>query len=102
VSYRRTLQHPHGAEAGKLTFGQDSIVGAQLNGRANEQIEAMVQGVSRWRDNNNWLPEITWGYLRLNVDDALVGRLGRVGADAQINSESRLIGYASLATGGPL
>jgi len=97
VSYRRTLQHPHGAEAGKLTFGQDSIVGAQLNGRANEQIEAMVQAVSRWRADNNWLPEITWGYLRLNVDDALVVRLGRVGIDAQINSESRLIGYAALA-----
>lgn len=96
VQYRRTLQHPHGTEAGKLTLGQDSVLGAQVNARASDNIEGMVQAVSRWRSDNNWQPEITWAYLRLTTDDTLVLRLGRVGADAQISAESRLIGYASL------
>lgn len=96
IEYRRSLDQPHGSRGGKLDFGVDSALGAQVNVRANEQLEAVVQAVSRQYPDNTWNPRITWGFLSYSPDESLTLRLGRLGLDTQLNADSRLIGYSYL------
>src|SRR3546814_17704596 len=52
LAERCALDH-HGAEADKLDFATDTIGGLQLNAAWNQQLDAVVQAVTRLNSNNN-------------------------------------------------
>lgn len=47
LEYRRSLDQVHGARGGEVAFGVDSLLGLQLNARASEHLDAVVQAVTR-------------------------------------------------------
>ena len=47
LAFRRDLGQGHGARAGALDFGTDSVLGAQLTGSTDFGLSAEVQGVAR-------------------------------------------------------
>src|SRR3546814_20157853 len=49
IEYRRFVGQPHGAAADKLDFATDTIGGLQLNAARNQQLDAVVQAVTRDR-----------------------------------------------------
>jgi hypothetical protein len=96
LEYRRTTDQSQGVRGGHLDAGTDSVLGVQLNASITDQFDAVIQAVSRRRSDSSSTPDITWAFLRYSPDESLEVRLGRVGTAAQINSDSRLIGYSFL------
>lgn len=96
IEYRRSTDQVRGARGGELALGVDSLLGLQLNARANEQFEAVAQVVSRQYSDSTWNPRVTWGFVRYSPDEAVQLRVGRLGLDMQISADSRLIGYSYL------
>lgn len=96
VEYRRSTDQVRGARGGKLEFGVDSLLGLQVNARANAQLEAVAQAVNRQYPDSTWEPRLTWGFVRYSPDEAVQLRVGRLGLDSHISADSRLIGYSHL------
>lgn len=96
VDYRRSLDQTHGTRGGEIDLCVDSVLGIQLNARANEQLEAVVQAVSRRYVDDTWKPRLTWAFLRYAPDESAQLRIGRLGLDTQLNADSRLIGFSYL------
>ena len=96
LEYRRTTDQSAGVQGGRPDLGTDSVLGVQLNASLTDQFDAVIQAVSRRRSDSSANPDITWAFLRYSPDESLEVRLGRVGTAAQINSDSRLIGYSFL------
>lgn len=96
LEYRRTTDQSQGYRGGHPNLGTDSVLGVQLNATLTDQFDAVIQAVSRRRYDSSSNPDITWAFLRYSPDESLEVRVGRVGTAAQINSDSRLIGYSFL------
>lgn len=96
LEYRRTTDQSQGVRGGHPDLGTDSVLGVQLNASLTDQFDAVIQAVSRRRSDSSSNPDITWAFLRYSPDESLEVRVGRVGTAAQINSDSRLIGYSFL------
>lgn len=97
IEFRRNTGQAHGAAAGKIDFGTDSIVGVQLDARLGSKFDVVVQGVSQQRADGDWTPQLTQGFVRWSPDDSFVVRAGRVGYDIYLLAESRQVGYSYLA-----
>ncbi len=100
VSFVRDLSQPDGA-VNRWTGNVDSLLGAQVNIPLAPQLEGVVQAVSRYRYDKSYDPEVSWAYLAYQPDAATRLRLGRLGAEFFMLSDSRLVGYSYLTVRPP-
>ncbi|MBP9714061.1 MAG: hypothetical protein KBD60_10280 [Sterolibacterium sp.] len=96
AAFIRDLTQPKGARNQGVSFDIDSRLGLQANYPFNDQFEAVAQVVSRYNHDNNYRPELTWGFLKYTPNDTLEIRAGRVGYDAFIGADTRDVGYSYL------
>ncbi len=95
VEFVRDLSQPRGARK-RWTGNVDSLFGLQANWRIHTGFEAVVQGVSRYRHDQSYTPEIAWAYLKVDPNPALSMRFGRLGTEFFMLADSRLVGYSYL------
>ncbi len=96
AAFIRDLTQPKGAANRGLSWELDSRLGVQANYKPLNQLEVVAQIVSRYRNENNFDPELTWGFLKYTANETLELRAGRVGFDALLSADSRDIGYSML------
>lgn len=95
AEFVRDLSQPGGTSSrwsGKL----DSLLGVQLNVRASERVEGVVQAVSRYRYDGSFRPELTWAFVKFDPSANLSLRAGRLGTEFYMLADSRLVGYSYL------
>lgn len=95
ASYLRDVSQPKGIE-NAWSGRADSVLGVQASYRINDLAEAVVQGVSRYRYDGSYSPEISWAFLKYDVSPRLSLRVGRIGTEFLIQSDSRMVGYSYL------
>ena len=95
VEFVRDLSQGVGLKR-KANASVDSLAGLQANWKISPAVEGVVQVVSRMRNANSWTPEPTWAYLRYDFHPEWSLRVGRLGTDFYLFSDSRLVGYSSL------
>ena len=91
----RTIAQPEGI-SNNWSGKNDSILGLQAGYRFTDSVEAVVQAVSHLRDDGSYSPQVTWAFLKYDVTPRLSFRLGRVGTEFLMHSDSRFVGYAYL------
>lgn len=91
----RDLSQPKGV-AGNWSARGDSLLGLQANYRVAEHLEAVVQGVSHYRYNGSFAPELTWVYLKFEPTPGMMLRAGRFGTEFFMLADSRMVGYSYL------
>lgn len=96
IEYRRTIDQREGAVGGKVYYGLDTVFGAQVNASLGDRAEAVVQAVTRQNVDGSWDPKVTWAYLRYSPNEEIDLRVGRLGLDLMLFSDSRYIGYSYL------
>lgn len=96
AAFIRDITQPKGATNRGISFDLDSRVGVQANYPISDSVEAVAQIVSRYRQENDYRPELTWGFLKYTFNDMLEMRAGRIGFDAYIGADSRDVGYSYL------
>ncbi len=102
VRFRRDISQAGGAKSGRISFAQDSMLGLQLNVSPHRQWEVTAQAVSRLTSEDNFDPQLTWGYLKYKpLEDAAL-RFGRLGVESYIQGDSAEIGYANLRIRQPI
>lgn len=95
AEYVRDLSQPHGLTrewSGKI----DTVLGLQGNWRLSAQTEAVAQVISRYRHDASHDPEVSWFFLSHDFSPDWQLRLGRLGTDFYMLSDSRLIGYSTI------
>lgn len=100
VEFVRDLSQPRGAKTG-WDPRVDSLLGLQARWRIVDGLEAVAQGVSRYRYDDSFRPELTWAFLRYEPAPWLSLRAGRVGTEFFMLADSRLVGYSYLTVRPP-
>ena len=77
-------------------FTTDSLIGAQLNGQANNIISATVQGLVDRNGKGSYQPQIEWAFLKAQVTPDLSVRAGRMGVPFFMVSDYRHVNYSNL------
>lgn len=94
--YVADVFQPNGAGyTGSSAFGVDSKLALQLDAKLTDKLSAVVQLVSRYRVNRNYLPSVEWANVKYAITPELSVRLGRTAMPTFMNSETRLVGYAN-------
>ena len=96
AGFIRDMAQPKGANNRGLSWELDTRIGVQANLKPAENLEAVAQIVSRYSNENNFKPELTWGFLKYTLNEAIEVRAGRIGFDAFLSADSRDIGYSYL------
>lgn len=102
IRYRRDIAQGSGVADGKLSFKPDSMLGVQFDMRLLPNVIATAQAVSRLTAENNYEPEVTMAYLKLQPAEELTLRLGRMMLETYIQGDSAEIGYANLLIRQPI
>jgi hypothetical protein len=100
VEFVRDISQPRGART-KWDGRIDSVLGLQANWRLLPELEAVIQGVSRYRYDRTFTPEIAWAYLKYDPTPTLSLRAGRLGTEFFMMADSRLVGYSFLTVRPP-
>lgn len=100
VEFVRDISQPRGA-TDHWNARTDSVLGVQANWRLTPAIEVVVQGVSRYRYDRTFKPEIAWAFLKIDPNPALSLRFGRLGTEFFMLADSRLVGYSYLTVRPP-
>ena len=100
VEFVRDLSQPRGASQ-TWDARVDSVLGLQANWQINPQLEAVAQLVSRYRYDRTFTPEFSWAYLKYEPSPNLSLRVGRLGTEFFMMSDSRLVGYSFLTVRPP-
>ena len=99
--FLRDLSQPNGvASNGSLLI--DSILGLQINYRANDSTELAAQAVSHQRYDGTFTPELTWAFAKYDPNPRISFRLGRIGTEFLMQSDSRMVGYSYLSVRPPV
>ncbi|WP_083627649.1 porin [Salinicola sp. MH3R3-1] len=93
AEFIRDISQPKGAEEG-WSARTDSLLGAQVGYRLTDELDTVVQGISRYGEDGNYRPEVSWAYLRYRPDPSVQFRVGRLGWDVYQLADSRYVGYA--------
>lgn len=101
AQFVRDLSQPHGVSSG-WSMKTDSVLGLQANVAINEQNEAVIQALSRYRYDGSYVPELSWAFLRHDFSPDFNVRLGRMGTEFYMMADSRLVGYANLTVRPPV
>lgn len=100
VEFVRDISQPRGVRT-QWDGRTDSILGLQANWRLLPELEAVIQGVSRYRYDRTFTPEIAWAYLKYDPTPTLSLRAGRLGTEFFMMADSRLVGYSFLTVRPP-
>ena len=96
AAFIRDITQPQGADNRGPSWKTDTRFGVQANFKATENVEAVAQIVSRYRWDNDFRPELTWGFIKYAPSDMLEVRAGRVSYDVYLAGDSRDAGFTYL------
>lgn len=96
AAFIRDITQPKGASNRGLSWETDSRFGIQATLKSTENLDVVAQVVSRYRPDNTFAPELTWGFIKYTPTDWLDIRAGRIGFDVYHASDSREVGYSYL------
>lgn len=102
LQFRRDVSQPNGAQAGKVSFKTDSMLGLQVSAHPSPELEASVQLVSRQGTDNTHTPQLTFGYIKYKPSENVAARLGRLGIQMYMQGDSAEIGYGNLLVRQPI
>lgn len=100
VEYIRDLSQPRGLRK-SWSAKIDSVLGVQAEYRFTEQVDGVVQAITRYRYDGGYDPEISWAFLRYDPNPNISLRMGRLGTEFFMLSDSRLVGFANLTVRPP-
>ncbi len=100
VEFVRDISQPRGART-HWDARPDSLFGLQGEWLVRSGLEAVVQGVSRYRYDRTFHPEIAWAYVKFDPSPNLGFRAGRLGTEFFMMADSRLVGYSYLTVRPP-
>jgi hypothetical protein len=96
----RDLTQPDGLTrdwSGKI----DSLLGLQANYLFSPEWEGVLQGISRYRYDGSYHPELSWAFLRYDPNPSVGIRAGRLGTEFYMLADSRQVGYSNLTVRPP-
>lgn len=96
AEFIRDRSQPEGAADGRFDLGLDSRLGVQINWRPNEPLEGVLQLVAKRRYDGTYRPQLSWAFLGYAFDPDIRLRVGRLGYDVYLMSDSRDVGYSYL------
>lgn len=91
----RDVSQPDGAGR-QWSAKIDSIVGLQGNLHLRPDLELVAQVVSHYRQSGNFAPELTWAFAKYDLNPRFSFRVGRIGTEFLMQSDSRMVGYSYL------
>jgi len=89
-------QTPNGASASG-TFELDSRLGVQLDVNFDDKSSATLQLLSGQGYNGDFDPQIEWAFVKSQLNDTFVLRVGRMGVPFFMISDFKEVGYANTA-----
>ena len=95
LGYLRDIGQPDGVGS-HWSAKRDSVFGLQANYRVAKDWDAALQVASYYRHDETFTPNVTWAYVKYEPTPSLSFRLGRIGTEFLINSDSSKIGYSYL------
>jgi hypothetical protein len=99
--FLRDLSQPNGvSNHGSLLI--DTILGLQLNYRASDKTELAAQVVSHQRYDGSFTPELAWAFAKYEWTPRVSFRVGRIGTEFLMQSDSRMVGYSYLPVRPPV
>lgn len=96
AGFIRDKTQPEGARGEGVDWAIDSRLGLQLDWKPREDFSGSLQLVSKYRYDGSFTPLVTWAFLKYGFNPELEVRAGRLGFDAQFQTDSLNIGYAYL------
>lgn len=102
LAYRRSVSQGHGARAGEIDLGTDSLLGLQVTGRATSSLDAQVQTIVRRNAHGVWRPELARAFVRYRPNQAVMVRAGRVGLGIYLLADALDVGYSYLTIRPPV
>jgi hypothetical protein len=93
---QRDFGQPDTFRGGKYSWLADSLLGAQVDAKIVERLDATVQMVVKDRAEQSFEESLEWAFLRWKPYDELTLRAGRLGLDIYLLSDYRNVGYAYL------
>jgi hypothetical protein len=93
AEFIRDVLQPHGARNG-WNSNVDSRLGLQASFRATPELEGVVQAVSLYGSGSSYKPDLSWAFLAYSPDPSFKARVGRLGWDVFLISDSRNVGYS--------
>lgn len=91
---RSSLQSAGVGRSHSLDAAIDSMLGLQVNLAPGNDLNAMVQVVSRRGADNTFRPAVHWALMEYYLNDQTQIRLGRLGLDLYMLADSRSLGYS--------
>ncbi len=95
AEFIRDILQPRGVAHG-WSADVDSRLGLQASFQPTAEIESTVQAVGLYDDKGSYRPELTWAFISYSPDPELTARVGRLGWDVYMLSDSRNVGYSYL------
>src|SRR6185437_12551051 len=102
LAYRRNISQGHGARAGELDLGTDSLLGLQVTGDITSDLDAQVQGIVRRNSEGVWRPELARAFARYQPSQAVMVRAGRIGLGVFLLADALDVGYSYLTIRPPV
>ncbi|NRR31699.1 porin [Oxalobacteraceae bacterium] len=97
------LQQPSGPGRSRATdFTTDTKAGVQLNAKLLDQWTAVLQVTSKKLHSNNFSPKVEWANVKYEATPDFSVRVGRIALASLMQSDARLVGYASTPIRVPL
>ncbi|MFC0336370.1 porin [Kushneria avicenniae] len=93
ADFVRDIGQPKGAEQG-WSSRIDTRLGLQADIRFDEKLTGVIQGMSQYHSSGDFSPELMLAFLRYSPDPGFQFRVGRLGWDVDLVSDSRYVGYA--------
>ncbi len=93
ADFVRDIGQPKGAEKG-WSARTDTRLGLQANLRLTDELDGVVQGMSQYHSSGDFSPELMLAFVRYAPDPDFQLRVGRLGWDVDLISDSRYVGYA--------
>lgn len=96
AGFIRDISQPDGARGNGIDWAIDSRLGFQATWRLREDFESTLQLASKYRYDGSYYPQVTWAFLKYEINPNVQIRAGRLGADIYLQADSRDIGYTYL------
>ncbi len=77
-------------------FTTDTLLGAQVNAKANDVFSATVQGIAVRNGKGTYQPQLEWAFVKAQVTPELSLRAGRMGTPFFMVSDYRHVNYSNL------
>jgi hypothetical protein len=102
LAYRRSVSQGHGARAGQVDLGTDSLLGLQVTGNITASLDAQAQTIVRRNAEGVWRPELARAFVRYRPSQAVMVRAGRIGLGVYLLADALDVGYSYLTIRPPV